>query len=304
MRLPGRAWLQFEVEETDGGSIIRQTAVFDPAGVLGRLYWYGVWPVHGFVFRGMIRGIARGERGPPAGDPARCGEDMSAPADGLAAELVGWMADHRPELDARMAEEASFAIHEEFMLAESGTLPDRATRIERARQASARAWMRHLGRGLTAVWPEAEPDLAERIERWAAEHRERREALILEEEAIAERRGASGDPQADQRDAELAAHCRFFAETLATVADPDRRVGREPARVRAAGRRVVARAGGLAARDRGRRRARRGARRRIRGPIRPSRRRSRPASWTRRACRRRPRCGPTCACWPRPWGTS
>lgn len=58
MRLPGRAWLQFEVEETDGGSIIRQTAVFDPAGVLGRLYWYGVWPVHGFVFRGMIRGIA------------------------------------------------------------------------------------------------------------------------------------------------------------------------------------------------------------------------------------------------------
>ncbi len=153
---------------------------------------------------------------------------MSAPADGLAAELVGWMADHRPELDARMAEEASFAIHEEFMLAESGTLPDRATRIERARQASARAWMRHLGRGLTAVWPEAEPDLAERIERWAAEHRERREALILEEEAIAERRGASGDPQADQRDAELAAHCRFFAETLATVATPIVESGESP----------------------------------------------------------------------------
>ncbi len=58
MSLPGRAWLQFEVEETDGGSIIRQTAIFDPAGLLGRLYWYGIWPLHGLVFRGMLRGIA------------------------------------------------------------------------------------------------------------------------------------------------------------------------------------------------------------------------------------------------------
>jgi hypothetical protein len=140
--------------------------------------------------------------------------------DGLAPALVGWMADNRAQLDALMAEEASFAIHEEFMLAEGGTLPDRATRIERARSASARAWMRHLGRGITAVWPEAEADLAERLERWAAAHRERREALLLEEQAVAERRGASGDPRADLRDAELAAHCRFFAETLATVAAP------------------------------------------------------------------------------------
>ncbi len=143
---------------------------------------------------------------------------MSEHEDGLATALVIWMADHRPELDARMAEEASFAIHEEFMLAESGTLPDRETRIERARQASARAWMRHLGRAMDAVWPAADDGLAERIERWAAEHRERREALMLEEQAVAERRGASGDPAADRRDAELAAHCRFFAETLATVA--------------------------------------------------------------------------------------
>ncbi|HSJ74396.1 MAG TPA: SDR family oxidoreductase [Miltoncostaeaceae bacterium] len=59
MTLPGRAWLQFEVEPADGGSVIRQTAIFDPVGVLGRLYWYAVWPLHGFVFRGMVRGIAR-----------------------------------------------------------------------------------------------------------------------------------------------------------------------------------------------------------------------------------------------------
>ncbi len=61
MRLPGRAWLEFEVEPGDGGdgSMIRQTAVFEPVGLGGLLYWYGVWPVHAAVFRGMIRGIAR-----------------------------------------------------------------------------------------------------------------------------------------------------------------------------------------------------------------------------------------------------
>ncbi|MBJ7455601.1 MAG: SDR family oxidoreductase [Thermoleophilia bacterium] len=59
MSLPGRAWLQFEVEPSPGGSIIRQTAIFDPVGLLGRLYWYSIWPIHGFVFNGMIRGIAR-----------------------------------------------------------------------------------------------------------------------------------------------------------------------------------------------------------------------------------------------------
>jgi uncharacterized protein YbjT (DUF2867 family) len=59
MSLPGRAWLQFEVTPSPGGSIIRQTALFDPVGVLGRLYWYAIWPLHGLVFNGMLRGIAR-----------------------------------------------------------------------------------------------------------------------------------------------------------------------------------------------------------------------------------------------------
>jgi uncharacterized protein YbjT (DUF2867 family) len=59
MRVPGRAWLQFEVQPDGAGSLIRQTAVFDPAGLLGRAYWYAVSPFHRFVFRGMVRGIAR-----------------------------------------------------------------------------------------------------------------------------------------------------------------------------------------------------------------------------------------------------
>jgi uncharacterized protein YbjT (DUF2867 family) len=59
MRLPGRAWLQFEVEPEGSGSVIRQTAIFDPAGVLGQLYWYSLYPLHQLVFAGMLGGIVR-----------------------------------------------------------------------------------------------------------------------------------------------------------------------------------------------------------------------------------------------------
>ena len=59
MKLPGRAWLEFEVTPTDRGSTVRQTAVFDPTGLLGLLYWYGVYPLHVAVFRGMLAGIVR-----------------------------------------------------------------------------------------------------------------------------------------------------------------------------------------------------------------------------------------------------
>lgn len=59
MKLPGRAWLTFEVEADGTGSIIRQTAVFDPVGLLGLVYWYAVYPLHQLVFAGMLRGIAR-----------------------------------------------------------------------------------------------------------------------------------------------------------------------------------------------------------------------------------------------------
>ena len=59
MKMPGRAWLQFEIEPDELGSIIRQTAIFDPVGVLGLLYWYSVYPLHQFLFAGMLREIAR-----------------------------------------------------------------------------------------------------------------------------------------------------------------------------------------------------------------------------------------------------
>lgn len=59
MKVPGRAWLQFEVEPVEEGSRITQTAVFDPLGLGGLLYWYGLYPIHWLIFRGMLRGIAR-----------------------------------------------------------------------------------------------------------------------------------------------------------------------------------------------------------------------------------------------------
>ena len=59
MKLPGRAWLQFEVEGDTHGSTIRQTAVFDPVGLPGAAYWYGLFPVHSWMFAGMLRRIAR-----------------------------------------------------------------------------------------------------------------------------------------------------------------------------------------------------------------------------------------------------
>ena len=57
MKIPGRAWLQFEVEPDAEGSVIRQTAIFDPAGLAGLLYWYSLYPMHRWIFAGMLRRI-------------------------------------------------------------------------------------------------------------------------------------------------------------------------------------------------------------------------------------------------------
>ncbi len=69
MRLPGRAWLQFEVEPTAAGARIRQTAIFDPLGLAGLLYWYALYPIHRLIFAGMLRGIAAAAVRGSATDP-------------------------------------------------------------------------------------------------------------------------------------------------------------------------------------------------------------------------------------------
>jgi uncharacterized protein YbjT (DUF2867 family) len=59
MKIPGRLWLQFEVEPTGQDSVVRQTTVFDPAGYVGLAYWYLLYPIHHRVFSRMLHGIRR-----------------------------------------------------------------------------------------------------------------------------------------------------------------------------------------------------------------------------------------------------
>jgi len=64
MKLPGRAWLQFEVDRSGSKSVVRQTAIFHPLGALGLAYWYASYPLHQLIFAGMLKGIvARAAKG-------------------------------------------------------------------------------------------------------------------------------------------------------------------------------------------------------------------------------------------------
>jgi len=54
MKLPGEAWLEFKMVNNQ----LIQTATFRPLGVAGRLYWYAVFPFHGFIFKGMLKQLA------------------------------------------------------------------------------------------------------------------------------------------------------------------------------------------------------------------------------------------------------
>jgi uncharacterized protein YbjT (DUF2867 family) len=59
MKVPGRAWLQFQaLPQPDGRTLLTQTAFFAPRGLFGWLYWYALYPMHGIVFGGMIAGLA------------------------------------------------------------------------------------------------------------------------------------------------------------------------------------------------------------------------------------------------------
>ena len=68
MKLPGRAWLQFEVQENASGSTIHQTAIFDPVGLFGTAYWYVLFPIHSWLFAGMLRRIGERSRVSLSGD--------------------------------------------------------------------------------------------------------------------------------------------------------------------------------------------------------------------------------------------
>tara|TARA_Y100000814_G_scaffold288735_1_gene260641 strand:+ start:614 stop:2089 length:1476 start_codon:yes stop_codon:yes gene_type:complete len=57
MKVPGKAWLQYDIVENKNNCTLTQTAFFAPKGLLGLLYWYSLFPIHIFIFKGMIKAI-------------------------------------------------------------------------------------------------------------------------------------------------------------------------------------------------------------------------------------------------------
>jgi hypothetical protein len=66
MKVPGRAWLEFRADPAgEGRTRLSQTAYFAPRGLSGLLYWYVLYPIHGFIFSGLARKLAeRAENAP------------------------------------------------------------------------------------------------------------------------------------------------------------------------------------------------------------------------------------------------
>ncbi len=59
MKVPGRAWLQLESEPEGDGTMLIQTAIFEPFGLAGQLYWNLLYPVHKIMFSGLAKRLAK-----------------------------------------------------------------------------------------------------------------------------------------------------------------------------------------------------------------------------------------------------
>ena len=59
MKAPGSGVMEIEARPDGDGTRVSVTSYWHPAGVWGLVYWYAHAPMHGVVFRGMARGIAR-----------------------------------------------------------------------------------------------------------------------------------------------------------------------------------------------------------------------------------------------------
>lgn len=67
MRVPGRAWLQFQARaQGSDRTLLSQTAFFAPRGLWGLVYWYALYPIHQLIFSGMIRRLAERAASPEA----------------------------------------------------------------------------------------------------------------------------------------------------------------------------------------------------------------------------------------------
>jgi uncharacterized protein YbjT (DUF2867 family) len=75
MRLPGEATLEFRnYPLNDDFTELQLHSRFLPRGLFGIIYWYGLYPIHQWIFRGMIKGMASA-----VGKPIRKGPERFAP---------------------------------------------------------------------------------------------------------------------------------------------------------------------------------------------------------------------------------
>ena len=59
MKLPGKAWLEFNIKKNEGKNRLIVTAYFEPSGLFGKIYWYNFLPFHYFIFTNLIKQIDR-----------------------------------------------------------------------------------------------------------------------------------------------------------------------------------------------------------------------------------------------------
>ena len=60
MKVPGRAWLQYEVKPVEANQcLVTQTAFYEPRGLSGFLYWYALYIPHLVIFPGMLRALGK-----------------------------------------------------------------------------------------------------------------------------------------------------------------------------------------------------------------------------------------------------
>ena len=59
MKLPGRAWLEFEINPGTDKNTLAVSAHYDTDTLPGKLYWYAFLPFHHFIFKDLIKEIDR-----------------------------------------------------------------------------------------------------------------------------------------------------------------------------------------------------------------------------------------------------
>lgn len=119
----------------------------------------------------------------------------------------------------RLERERSKMTHQVFLLAESGAMPDETERRSRARAATARAWMTHIGASLEPVWASAPLGLGSSVETWFATNGERLEILELDLAARVSA-GPIDDDDTRARRVDLGAAARWLGEAIGALCDP------------------------------------------------------------------------------------